>query len=66
MQSILITPKDQAELELLSALLDRLHIKTAFLDEETREDLGLGLLMQEANRTEQVSRETVFQLLREK
>jgi|GEM_PF-1677597 len=66
MQSILITPKDKAELDLLSALLDRLHVRTTFLDEETNEDIGLGLLMHEADRSEQTDRTHIFQLLKGK
>ena len=63
MQSLLITPKDEAELELLSALLARLNITTTAINEEDREDLGLGILLQEADRSEHVSRESVFKAL---
>ena len=63
MQSLLITPKDEAELELLSALLARLNIATTVLTEDDQEDIGLGALMREADRSEHVSRESVFKAL---
>ncbi|SOD80281.1 hypothetical protein [Spirosoma fluviale] len=63
MQSLLITPKDGAELELLSALLARLNIATTIIEEDDKEDIGLGILLQEANRNEQVSRESIFKAL---
>ena len=64
MQSLLITPKDKAELELLSALLARLNVATIAIDEAYREDIGLGMLLQEADRSEHVSRESVFKALK--
>ena len=63
MQSLLITPKDGTELELLSALLSRMNITTTIIDEEDKEDIGLGILMQEANRNEQASQESIFKAL---
>lgn len=63
MQSLLIISKDEAELELLSALLARLNIAITVLTEDDQEDMGLGILMQEADRSEHVSRESVFKEL---
>lgn len=63
MQSLLITPKDEAELGLLSALLARLNVATTIIAEEDREDIGLGILLQQADRTEHVSRESIFKAL---
>lgn len=63
MQSLLITPKDGAEFELLSALLARLNIATTVIAEEDKEDIGLGIFMQEADRSEHASRESVFKAL---
>ncbi len=63
MQSLLITPKDGAELELLSALLARLNIATTVIAEEDKEDIGLGILLQEADRSQHVSRSSVFKAL---
>ena len=63
MQSLLITPKDESELELLSALLSRLNIATTVINDEEKEDIGMGLLLQEADRSQQVSRESVLKAL---
>lgn len=63
MQSLLITPKDGAELELLSALLSRLNIPTTIIEEDDKEDIGLGILLKEADRSEHVSRESIFKAL---
>ncbi len=63
MQSLLITPKDDAELELLSALLSRLNIETTVISEEDQEDMGMAMLLREVDRTQQVSRESVFKAL---
>ncbi len=66
MQSLLITPRDQAELDLLANLLARLNIATTIVEEEEEEDIRLGMLMAETNRSEQVSRESIFEVLRAK
>ena len=63
MQSLLITPKDEAELELLSALLARLNIAITVLTEDDQKDVSLGILMQEPDRSEHVSHESVFKVL---
>ena len=63
MQSLLITPKDKAELDLLSALLTRMNIPTTVIAEEDKEDIGMGILLQEADRNESVSRESIFKAL---
>lgn len=63
MPSLMITPKDEGELELLSALLSRLNIATTLIDDEDREDIGMGLLLQEGDRTQSVSREAIFKAL---
>lgn len=59
MQSLLIIPKDEAELELLSALLARLNITTTVIAEDDREDVGLGILLQQADRSEHVSCDSI-------
>ena len=60
MTSIVITPKNKSELDLISNLLKKLKINISFLSEEEKEDLGLKILMKEANRTKTVSRDTVM------
>lgn len=66
MQSLLITPRDQAELDLLANLLARLNIATTVVEEEEEEDIRLGMLMAETNRSEQVSRERISKALKAK
>ena len=63
MQSLLITPKDEAEFGLLSALLERMHIAVTVIADDDKEDIGMGLLIQEADRSQAVSRESIFKAL---
>ena len=63
MQSLLITPKDEGELDLLSALLSRLNIATTLIGDEEKEDIGMSFFLQEADRTQLVSRESIFKAL---
>ncbi|MBO0934746.1 hypothetical protein [Fibrella aquatilis] len=63
MQSLLITPKDEAEFGLLSALLERMHIAATVIADDDKEDIDMGLLMQEAERSQPVSRESIFKAL---
>lgn len=64
MENILINPKDKAELELLTQLLGRMNVASKILSEEDQEDLGLVILMKEADRTQKVSKETIMQTLK--
>lgn len=66
MESIIISPKDQAELELLMQLLNRMNVANKVLSVEDHEDLGLAVLMQEADRTKKVSKETILKTLSQK
>lgn len=63
MQSLLITPKDKAELELISALLSRMNIVTTVFGDDDQEDLGLAILLRKIDRTETISREAIFRQL---
>jgi hypothetical protein len=65
MESLLITPKNEADLKLISDLLFRLNIKVQVLTEEEKEDIGLGILMGEVNRNEKTSREEIMKLLKQ-
>lgn len=64
MENILINPKDKAELELLTQLLGRMNVASKILSEEDQEDLGLSILMKEADRTKKVSKEIIMQTLK--
>ena len=63
MQSLLITPKDEAEFGLLSALLERMHIAATVIADDDKEDIGMDILIQEADRSQSVSRESIFKAL---
>jgi hypothetical protein len=64
MKSIVITPKNESELKFVSELLKKLGISSRVLSEEQKEDIGLLILMNEANRNDLVSEEEVMAKLR--
>ena len=64
MESVLITPKDEQELNLIKAILERMNIaKTIFSDSE-KEDVALLKLMLQADRSDLVSEKEIFKILR--
>jgi hypothetical protein len=63
MNTLLISPKNDKELQLLSDLFSKMKIKTKILSFEEKEDLYLGQLMLEADRNEKVSKETIMKTL---
>lgn len=65
MNSILISPKNKAEFELIQDLLKRMRIKSQVLDlgYDEKEELGLGILMSQTDRSRRVSRETIMSTL---
>ncbi|WP_138483648.1 hypothetical protein [Dyadobacter bucti] len=65
MESIIVTPKNQEEFRLLTDLLAKMDISSKVLSEEEKEDTGLGILLQEADRNEKVSREEIMNKLEE-
>jgi len=60
MESLIVTPRNKTEFQLIFDLLQKMHISKRVLTQEEQEDLGLGLLMQQADRTQTVSREEVM------
>lgn len=64
MKSIVISPKNSNELKFVSTLLKKLSIPTKVLSDEEIEDLGLSILMREADRKKKVSRETIMRKLK--
>jgi hypothetical protein len=64
MKGILITPKNQAELKFLAALLNKLGIASATMSEEEMEDIGLSNLLKTVNKSRKVSRETIMTKLK--
>jgi len=63
MDSILITPKDAQEFQLISELFDKMKIKSKVLNLEEKEDLYLSQLMKEADRSKKVSRDSIMKKL---
>jgi len=66
MDSLLVLPKNNDELTLITSLLERMKIKTKVLTDEQKEDLGLIHLMKQADRTDKVSRSEVMAKLGKK
>ena len=64
MNTILITPKNIQEFQLLSDLFLKMKIKSKVLSLEEKEDLGLIELMKEVDRTKKVSRAQIMKKLR--
>jgi hypothetical protein len=64
MTTLLVSPKNHSELDLVTKLLRKLGIDTRALSEEEKEDMGLAVLMKKANRSKKVSRETIMKKLR--
>ena len=65
MDSIMITPSNQQDLELLASIAKRMGFETKVFTEEEKEDLGMAYLINQADRTKTVSKEAVMKKLRE-
>jgi hypothetical protein len=68
MQTILIETKDAAEYSLIKALLEKMKIrmKVLNLSDEEKEDLGLLMLMQEADLNDTVPESEIMAKLRKR
>lgn len=64
MKSLIITPKTNSKLKLIEQLLKGLGIPSRPLTEEEKEDMGLSILMKQADRSKKVSRETIMKKLK--
>jgi len=63
MESVLITPRTKKELEFVSDLMEKLGISTKKLSLEEKEDLSLGMLMREADRSKKISEKIILKKL---
>jgi len=63
MESVVITPRNKKELEFVSDLMEKLGISTKKLSLEEKEDLGLGMLMREADRSKKISEKIILKKL---
>ena len=59
MKSIIITPKNSSEFEFISRLIKKLGVEARTMSVEEKEDLGLGLLMEDADRYSKVRKAAV-------
>jgi hypothetical protein len=64
MESVLITPRDKQELNLIKAILERMNISKEVLSDSEKEDLALLKLMLQADRSDLVSEKEIFKILR--
>ena len=65
MGSIVISPKNEEELRFVSQLLEKLGVTSKVLSDEQQEDLGLGLLMKDVDRSETADEKEIFDKLRD-
>lgn len=63
MESIVITPKSKDEAKIITDLLAKLNITSKVISDEEKEDLGLLLMMKEADRNDKVSRDEIMKKL---
>lgn len=66
MSSIVINPKDPKEFKFIKNLLKKLGVKSKVLSDEEIEDLGMSVLMKDADRSERVSEPEVINKLKGK
>ena len=64
MDNILIRPQDETEYLFLINLFEKMGLNTTKLSEEELEDEALYKLMEEADQTETVSRESIMKQLK--
>jgi hypothetical protein len=63
MESIVITPKNKDEAKIITDLLAKMNINSKVISDEEKEDIGLLLMMKEADRNEKVSRDEIIKKL---
>jgi len=64
MESVIITPRNKKESQFLTDLLGKLGIANKKLSITEKEDLGLAILMQEADRSKKVSEKIIMRKLK--
>lgn len=63
MSTLIVTPKNETELQLISEMLKKMRIATKILTDEEQEEIGLIRLMKETDRTKTVSRSKIMSKL---
>ena len=65
METLIIQSENNRDIKLIKELVTKMGIKSAQLTREQVEDIGLSMLMKEADRSKTVSRESVMEILDE-
>ncbi len=63
MEVAIVQSEDKANLKLLAELARKMGIQFKVLTEDQKEDMGMGLLMKEADRSQKVSEEEITRKL---
>ncbi len=63
MEVAIVQSEDKANLKLLAELARKMGIQFKILTEDQKEDMGMGLLMKEADRSQKVSEEEIMRKL---
>lgn len=64
MQTLLVMPRDSEELSFISEMFAKMNIRAKVLSTADSEDTVLLEIMNESDRTQKVSRETIMNQLR--
>ena len=64
MKALLIKPENTADLEFILSLMQKLGTSVQIVDSEELEDLGMYLLLRDADRNQKVSRAEVMKKLK--
>ena len=64
METLIVTVKDERELQFVSDMLKKMRISSKRLSDEEREDFGMTKLMKLSDRSEKVSRDRIIAKLR--
>lgn len=63
MESYLFTPTNTEERNLLKSFMEKGQVPVRIVTDEEKEDIGLGILMQEADPNDRVSRDEIMRKL---
>jgi len=65
METLIIQSENSRDIKLLKEIVTKMGLKSAQLTQEQAEDIGLSLLMKEADRSKTISRKTLMEILDE-
>jgi hypothetical protein len=63
MAALIVNTKNKAELQLLQTMLKKMGITSRVVSESDKEDIALGLLVQQADRAKKSSRNSILKKL---